>query len=81
MNFPQFDASQNTVMGGFLFYDFDTATSFSAGTYWSNYQYWYYKDLFYIAQRDDVAVAIGVIDDANFFVGYSCEYSIVAWTY
>ena len=68
-------------MGGFLFYDYDTATSFSEGTYWSNYQYWYYKDLFYIAQIDDVAVVIGVIDNANFFVGYSCEYSIVAWTY
>lgn len=81
MNFPQYDANQNTVMGGFFFYDESTYTSFSAGTYWSNSQHWYYKNLFYIAQRDESSVGIGVIDDANFFVGYSCEYSIVAWTY
>ena len=80
MNFPQFDASQNTVMGGFLFYNADTQSSFSAGTYWSNQQHWYYNNLFYISQRDDSSVVISVIDDANFFVGYSCEYSIVAWS-
>lgn len=80
MNFPQYDANQNTVMGGFFFYDESTYTSFSAGAYWSNFQHWYYNNLFYIAQRNDSSVGIGVIDDANFFVGYSCEYSIVAWT-
>lgn len=81
MNFPQYDANQNTVMGGFFFYDESTHTSFSAGTYWSNSQHWYYNNLFYIAQTDGSSVRIGVVDDANFFIGYSCEYSIVAWTY
>lgn len=81
MNFPQYDANQDTVMGGFFFYEGNTSTSFSAGTYWSNSQHWYYKNLFYMAQIDDSSVVIGVIDDANFFVGYSCEYSIAAWDY
>ena len=81
LNFPQYDSTQRTVVGGSFFYNRNTNDFFSGCSFWITDSTLYYSDrMFYLGGIDDSTITIGLDsnEQAQFFVGYTCKYNIMA---